>query len=199
MESEFRQLFNAEKSLRDYPGLTWKFGRRDLNESARDLLLHLDRVLEILAADSCMFLSTIELDVERGRFPEVLLQHLWDETVSDSDAIFVAPINRIGSPGRLTFETRPGQIARALRYNDGWRWGAYLRLWGFQIHRESVPDLIELSPFQPEPEVSLAALYRASRAAWVTSNDVDVLALWLNPAFVSATAAETRRLRALTA
>jgi hypothetical protein len=196
-DSGFEQLFDAGKSLRDYHGLTWKFPRRDLNESARDLLLHLDRVFEILASDSCVFLSTIELDVEAGRFPEVLQQYLWDD-VAYSDAMYVAPINGVGTPGRLTFETRRGQIAGALRHDGGWRWGAYLRVSGLQVRREAVAEVIEISPFEAD-SAQLTALHGASRAAWVASPNLDLLAVWVNPKIVPDDAPEMRRLRALTA
>jgi hypothetical protein len=199
MDRSFDYLFAPNRPLRAYPGLMWEFERRDLNESASDLLVHLDRVFEILATESCAFITTIELDVERGRFPEVIVQHLWDETVDDSDALFVAPISGIGSCGRMSFETRPGQIARALRYNDGWRWGAYLRAWGVQVRREDIPDVIEVSPFETEAQGALSALREVSRAAWLASPDLDVLALWINPAVVPDEGPEMTRLRALTA
>src|SRR6266545_6470583 len=108
MDNGFEQLFDAEGSIRRYPGLKWEFVRRDLNESGRDLFDHLDRVFDILRTESGAFLTSIELDAERGRFPDVVVQHFWDETVEDTDALFVAPITAIGSCGRLTFETRSG-------------------------------------------------------------------------------------------
>lgn len=48
-------------------GFRWDFDEADLNESAKALFRHLDRVFEILRTPECVFLSTIELDVEAGR------------------------------------------------------------------------------------------------------------------------------------
>jgi hypothetical protein len=86
MVSGFGQLFDSERSIRRYPGLKREFVRRDLNESARDLFDHLDRIFDILKTESWAFLTSIELDAERGRFPDVLVQHFWDETVEDTAA-----------------------------------------------------------------------------------------------------------------
>jgi hypothetical protein len=49
-------------------GNRWDFDEADLNESAKALFRHLDRLFEILRVPSFVFLSTIELDAEAGRF-----------------------------------------------------------------------------------------------------------------------------------
>jgi hypothetical protein len=200
MESRFEELFPADHDAAyTYPGLRWEFARSDLNKSARDLLAHLDRMFGILEVETHMFLTTIELDVEPGRFPEVLLQYFWDEATGDDDAVFVAPIRGVHSIGRITFETRIGQLGRVLRYDGGWRWGAYLRVWGFQVRKELLNTVIELSPFDSGARTNLDALRDSSRAAWVTSRDLDALALWLEGSSKSDIADASKRLRSLTA
>jgi hypothetical protein len=47
-------------------GYRWGFDEVDLNESAKPLFRHLDRLFEILRVPS-LFLSIIELDAEAGR------------------------------------------------------------------------------------------------------------------------------------
>jgi hypothetical protein len=89
-------------------GFRWDFDEVDLNESARALFRHLDRVFEILRRPGFVFLSTIELDAEAGRFPDVLVQYFRDPDWVDTQSFFVAPIKRTGSDsayavGRLTF------------------------------------------------------------------------------------------------
>jgi len=137
-------------------------------------------VFTLLESDQHTFLTTIELDVERGRFPEVLLQYLWDEATTEEDALFVAPIRGARSCGRLTFESRIGQVARVLRYDEGWRWGSCLRVWGFQVRNELVEAVIELSPFEGIGGPALPTLRDASRMAWVTSFDLDALVMWVD-------------------
>lgn len=178
MHPRFEDLFMAGET-RPNSSLRWTFGRHDLNDSARALFAHLDQVFAVLESDRHTFLTTIELDVERGRFPEVLLQYFGDEATADEDAVFVAPIHGVRSCGRLTFESRIGQVARVLRYDEGWRWGSCLRVWGFQVRNELVNTVIELSPFDHSGAPALDALRDASRMAWVTSPDLDALAVWV--------------------
>jgi hypothetical protein len=73
-------------------GFQWDFYESDLNESARALFRRLDDVFHILKADGHVFLSTIELEAEVGRFPES-----WFST----------------TPGRITF--RQSQAKRSER------------------------------------------------------------------------------------
>ena len=77
-------------------GVRWDFDEADLNECARALFRHLDQVFDILRAPGFVFLSTIELDAETGRFPDV-----WRST-------FVTPTGRIRSLSLLRPLSAPG-------------------------------------------------------------------------------------------
>jgi hypothetical protein len=163
-------------------GLRWDFAANDLNESAKALFRHLDRVFEILKAPDFVFLSTIELDVEAGRFPDVLAQYFRDDAWADTQSFFVAPIKRspaseYGPLGRLTFEAAPGQTVRALGQNGGFRWGSALRVWGLQISKDHVENALEVSTDNPR---QLIEIQRFTRAAWLAADDLDALSLWIS-------------------
>src|SRR5437763_12733107 len=105
-------------------GLRWNFPGQDLNTAAKAMFCHLDQVFEILRRPQFAFLSTIELDAEAGRFPEVLVQYFRDEAWADTQSFFVAPIKRTSKSseyavGRLTFEAAQGQTIRVLDQNGG--------------------------------------------------------------------------------
>jgi hypothetical protein len=141
MSAPFAGLFQAatRHGARMFEGgFRWDFDEEDLNESARALFHHLDQVFNILQAPGFAFLSTIELDAEAGRFPHVLEQYYCDPDWADTQSNYVGPIKRLGSEcnfdlGRLTFEAMPGQTHRVLSLNDGFAWGARLRVWGLQV------------------------------------------------------------------
>lgn len=164
-------------------GFCWDFDEADLNESARALFRHLDRVFDILRAPVFVFLSTIELDAEAGRFPDVLVQYFHDPDWSYTQSFFVAPIKRTENDasyavGRLTFEATPGQTVRVLGQNDGFRWGAGLRVWGLQVAEADIPSAIDMSPQNQE---HLTAISKVARAAWLAKADLNTLALWVSP------------------
>jgi hypothetical protein len=162
-------------------GLRWDFPASDLNTSAKSLFRHLDRVFEILEAPDFAFLSTIELDAEAGRFPDVLAQYFRDEAWADTHSFFVAPIKSTPasgmSVGRLTFEAFPRQTVRVLGQDGGFRWGSQLRVWGLQIPQDHITDALEVSTDDPE---QLRAVQKVARAAWLAADDLDVLGLWIS-------------------
>jgi hypothetical protein len=180
----FGGLFQAGLPLphRFDGGLRWEFPANDLNASAKALFHHLDRVFEILRERDFAFLSTIELDVEEGRFPDVLAQYFGDEARMGTQSFFVAPIKSTpasGCPaGRLTFEAAPGQTVRVLGQNGGFRWGSQLRVWGLQVPEDHMADALEASTDDPE---LLRTVEKVARAAWLASDDLDVLGLWISP------------------
>ena len=166
-------------------GLRWDFfGHADLNESARALFGRLDEIFDALRVPDYVFLSTIELDAEAGRFPDVLAQYFRDDAWADTQSYFVAPIKRTGSEceyatGRLTFEAAPGQTVRALAQNGGFRWGSALRVWGCQVATAHVAEVIEMSPFDDEQARQAQSVVRA---AWLSDPDLNSLALWVSDA-----------------
>jgi hypothetical protein len=173
---------NLPLALHSEGGLQWDFPASDLNTSAKALFRHLDRVFEILKTPEFAYLSTIELDVEVGRFPDVLAQYFSDEAWVDTHSFFVAPIKSTPASGyaigRLTFEAVPGQTVRVLGQNGGFRWGSQLRVWGLQIPEDHIADALEVSTDDPE---QLRAVQRVARAAWLAADDLDVLCLWISP------------------
>jgi len=142
---------------------------------------HLDRVFEILNAREFAFLSTIELDVTEGRFPDLLARYFRDEDWADTHSFFVAPIKNTSSSypfGRLTFEAVPGQTSRVLGQNGGFRWGSALRVWGLQVSHDHIDDAVEMSTDDLE---RMKAVQSVARAAWLATADLDALGLWMSP------------------
>ncbi len=163
-------------------GLSWDFSAGDLNDSAKALFRHLDRLFETLKTPDFVFLSTIELDVETGRFPDVVAQYFRDEAWDYDHAFFVAPMKHAAaatySPvGRLTFETVAGQTVRVLGQNGGFRWGSALRVWGLQVSKDHIENALEVSTETPE---QLIEIERVTRAAWLAADDLDALGLWIS-------------------
>jgi hypothetical protein len=153
-----------------------------LNESARVLFRRLDEILEIIKVRDYVFLSSIELDAEVGRFPEVLAQYFDDEAWADTQSYFVAPIKRTGrdsqyATGRLTFEAVPGQTVRVLAHNGGFRWGSALRVWGLQAAEAGIAEAIEMSI---DDVGQVRRIEPICRTAWLADTDLDSLALWLS-------------------
>jgi hypothetical protein len=182
-EVAFGGLFQGGLPLRRFDaGFRWEFPAGDLNTSAKALFRHLDRVFEILKTPECAFLSTIELDVEEGRFPDVLTQYFRDDAQSETHSFFVAPIKSTPasgtSVGRLTFEAVPGQTVRVLGQNGGFRWGSQLRVWGLQVAERHMAHALEMSTNDAEQS---KAVHTVARAAWLAADDLDVLGLWISP------------------
>jgi len=179
----FDGLFHAEhNAARRFAGTRWDFPRKDLNESARALFARLDDVFTRLAAPGYVFLSTIELDAEAGRFPDMLAEFFRGGIQRDLGCYYVAALRRtvaggVGS-GRLTFQAAAGQTAHLLVQNGGFRWGSQLRVWGLQVPESAVSDVIDLSPYEP---LAANTLQSTARAAWLATDDLDALALWFSP------------------
>jgi len=178
-------------------GFRWDFDQKDLNESARALFRHLDKIFNILRGPDYVFLSSIELDVEAGRFPDLLVQYFRDEAWTDSQSYFVAPIKQTRrdseyAVGRLSFEASTGQTVRVLAQNGGFRWGSALRVWGLQVSEARIADVIEMSPDDGE-QVRRAEVL--ARAAWLADADLNSLALWLSSDVGDDERAELARLK----
>jgi hypothetical protein len=176
----FNELFRARTGS---TVLHWDFPSDDLNESALELFRHADRLFELLNRSGFVFLSTIELDADAGRFPDVLAQYFRDEVWAYTQSYFVAPIRRIGpgtlyDMGRLTFEALPGQTQRVLAQDRGFRWGAGLRVWGLQVPADRIADTIDMAA---EDARQANLVQKGVRAAWLASDDLDGLSLWLSP------------------
>jgi hypothetical protein len=84
-----------------------------------------------------------------------------------------------GVVGRITFEATTVSVRDVLAFNDGFRWGAYLLVGGIQIEEDRVAEALRRSPFEPSESEWFAA---HSRCAWAAGRDLDVLAVWADPA-----------------
>ena len=127
-----------------------------------------------------VFLGTIELDVEAGRFPDVLVSFFGDAAWDYTTRFYVAPICKEERPsayvvGVLVFEMSTGQLARLLALNDGLRWGAGLRIGGIQVPDSAVAAAIKGSPFDPEHAAHIEPI---SKLAWAASANLDELSIW---------------------
>jgi hypothetical protein len=190
----FNELFRARTGS---TVLQWNFPSADLNESARELFRHVDRLFEVLNRSGFVFLSTIELDADAGRFPDVLAQYFRDEVWADTQSYFVAPIRRVGpgtlyDMGRLTFEASPGQTQRVLAQDRGFRWGSGLRVWWLQVAENRIADTIDMAA---EDATQANLVQKGVRAAWLASSDLDALSVWLSPSVDVDSSARVTHLR----
>jgi hypothetical protein len=139
----------------------------------------MDRLFAVAKDPGYVFLTTIENDAEAGRFPQVVLNFFAGEFWSTSARFFVAQMAHVSSTpaavvGRLTFETRPQQLARVLALNDGFAWGSDLSVGGVQVRDRDVPEALTLNPFAPSDARRLETL---AQLAWAASRDLDKLGL----------------------
>ena len=160
-----------------------EFRGSDSNESARQMFAYMDRLVEIVRQPGYVFLNTIELDVDCGRFPEVVAAYFCDRDWDYVKRFFVASIDNgerteMYAVGRLTFEAALGQTARVLAQNGGFRWGANLLVGGVQVPEGDVGGAIRLCPFDPG---DAAALQRVAKCAWVAGRNLNKLAAWSQP------------------
>lgn len=195
----FSRLFSWNRSVNARGGSVeeyyWEFPAGDLNESARALFRRIDSLVETLRNPDYTFLVSIELDMEAGRFPSAMAQYFNDVAGSEDRTFFVKAVRHTpgeGAPvGRLTIEIEPGDLALVLRQDDGFRWGANVRVWGLQVQRVDVPGLIELDPFDDTVRAELAG---RCRSAWVAADDLDGLALWVSHLVLAPERARLNRL-----
>jgi hypothetical protein len=178
----FDTLFVQQNSVwRFEDGYRWEMSLPELNDSARALCALVDEVIRVLDRPDHVCLIGIELDVDAGRFPEVLTQYFRDLNSADERTFFVAPIRHLqgdGHPtGRLVFAAKPGELRTVLSFNSGFRWGAALRVWGLQIGSGSVGDALERDPYAASDREQMGA---GVRAAWRAADDLDALGLWLS-------------------
>ena len=157
----------------------WTFFEPNLNDSVRRLLAHLDQVFGVAAERDWVFLTTVENDVEAGRFPEVLRNFLGGEFWSTCARYFVASMGHVKREpesvvGRITFETRPAQLVQVLALNEGFSWGADLSIGGVQVRESDVAEALTLNPFNIADATRLESL---ARLAWAASRDLDELGL----------------------
>jgi hypothetical protein len=158
----------------------WEFLERDLNESARRTFAHLDLVRRHCARPGAVFLDTVELDAEFGRFPDVVAAFFAHPNWSHATRFFIEPMENagpgdLGVVGRITFEAAGIPLTAVLAFNGGFRWGANLLVGGIHVEEANVAEALRRCPFEPSNWEWLAA---SSRLAWCAGRDLDVLALW---------------------
>lgn len=113
---------------------SWQWRDHDLNLAATKMLTHVDRMLERFSDVDAVWLGTIELDLEPGRFPEVLAAFASDRARNDSERFSVLE----DSIGALTCELRVGRLRRLLAVDGGYRWGSALRVGAVQVSNASL-------------------------------------------------------------
>jgi hypothetical protein len=79
---------------------SWQWRDFDLNLAATKMLTHVDRMLERFLDVDAVWLGTIELDLEPGRFPEVFAAFVSDPERDDNER-FCVPEILDGSFGTL--------------------------------------------------------------------------------------------------
>ena len=169
----------------DVGSVRWTFKNKDSNESARRMFAQTDRLMRELNIPDHVFLSTIELDVDPGRFPEVLAAYFQHATWGYDKRFFIGQIEKVNpgdsyAVGRLTFEAEVGQLVEVL----GFRWGANLRVGGVQVPNSAVPQALRSNLFEAQVWSELEGIVRL---AWVASKDLDKLAVWASADDIQAT------------
>jgi hypothetical protein len=111
----------------------WRWDDPDLNRAAAMLLTHVDRILERFSDRGDVWLATIELDLEEGRFPDVFAAFFsdptWDHTTRFSvPQIVKASSEESAETGALVCELGAGRLRQLLSINGGFRWGSALRV-----------------------------------------------------------------------
>jgi hypothetical protein len=138
------------------------------------MLTHVDRILERFSEVDDVWLGTIELDVDPGRFPEVFAAFVSDPERDDSERFYVPEILD-GSFGTLVCELRVGRLKRLLGVHGGYRWGSALRVGAVQVPAASVEVALKGSLFDPRHATVVEKL---ARCAWAASADLNAIAMW---------------------
>jgi hypothetical protein len=152
----------------------------DLNKSAHRLFAYIDRVLATVTDPRYVLLTTVELDMEKTRFPDLLASFFSDPDWDYSRRYFLGSVCKADAEdsyrhGHLTIESVIGQAARLLAFNGGIRWGASLKIGGVQVPVNEVDVAIQLSPFTSQGAETLKGL---SRTAWAAWHDLDGVSVW---------------------
>jgi hypothetical protein len=178
----FDRLFDQQTRVWKFEdGYRWEMPLPELNDSARALCALVDELLRVLALPDHVFLIGIENDATAGRFPEVLTQYFRDVNGAEERTYFVAPIRHAQegghSTGRLVFAAKPGELRTVLSFDEGFRWGSALRVWGLQIESGRAADVLERDPYAASDRERIGA---GVRAAWRAADDLDALGLWVS-------------------
>lgn len=130
-----------------------------------------------LALPGYEFLLTFELDMDPGRFPDLLKAYFdndWDydhrycsHEVNQTDPSLRA--------GKLTADWQPGLIRRLLIFEDGIRFGASFGLGVVQVPTSELSRALRLSPFNPR---SARRLAKCARLAWSVDLHIRQVAFW---------------------
>lgn len=154
--------------------VSWQWRDFDLNLAATKMLTHVDRMLERFSDVDAVWLGTIELDVESGRFPEMFAAFVSDPEKDDSERFYVPEILD-GSFGALICELRVGRLKRLLELDGGYRWGSALRVGAAQVPAASVEIALKGSLFDPR---HASVVQKVARCAWAASADLNAIAMW---------------------
>lgn len=175
----FSDIFDLPNHAQDC--VHWEVPDADLNDSADRMFARLERVFEVLRTPGFVFFDTIQLDVEAGRFPEVVAAYFRHPAWEYSQRFCIDQMCNPGPAenflvGRLTFEVRGCRTADVIGQDGGYRWGPNLQVGGVQIPDSEAGAAIRMSPFDP---VGAGRLEHIARAAWAAGRDMDTLTIWV--------------------
>jgi len=143
------------------------------------MFAHLEVMRRQCARAGFVFLDTVELDAEAGRFPDAVTAFFAHPEWSHGTRFFVdqmehSQLGDAGVVGRLTFEAGI-PLTAVLDLNDGFRWGANLLVGGVQVREESVAGALRRNTFGESDREWFAA---TAQLAWAAGRDLDTLAVW---------------------
>jgi hypothetical protein len=158
----------------------WRCDDPDLNRAAGMLLSRVDRILEQFADADQVWLATIELDLQKGRFPDLFASFFSDPTRNDETRFCVPQILKdsiesSADVGTLVCELCPGRLRGLLACEGGFRWGSALRVGGVQVPADSVKLVLKGSLFDPGHVLQAE---KVATSAWAASADLNALAMW---------------------
>jgi hypothetical protein len=180
MTSAFLQIF-------DTPGaagpLTRSFDAgRGGEHNVKQLFRYIDDVMRHSALDGYVHLTTIELDLDAGRFPEVVQTYFSSVEWDYRERYCLGEVCKADAAdtfrhGRLTFEAHPALTWRLLTNEAGYlRWGAALQVGGVQVAEADVATALRQSPFSPDEARRLEPL---TRVAWAANRKLTAASIWI--------------------
>lgn len=158
----------------------WESVGKDSNERATRLLEIVSVIQKLYSAPGSVFLSTIEIEMEAGKYPTILAAYFEDPEWSFANRFCCERACKTGrdeavTVGHFTFEDSGGVMGRLLRSTLGLRWGAALRIGGYRVSDSAVDQLINLSVFGL---VEARAILMQASLVWYASSNVDRLYVW---------------------
>ena len=177
-----KQLYTFLTSWPDKAGrvFMWESVGKDNSERAIRLLEIVSAIQKLYSAPESVFLSTIEIEMEAGKYPTILAAYFEDPEWSFANRFCCERACKTGrdetvTVGHFTFEDSGGVMGRLLRGTLGLRWGSALRIGGYRVSDSVVDQLINLSIFGLD---DVRAIMMQASLVWYASSNVDRLYVW---------------------